>query len=115
MRSGEVDAMQMRRIRQTGRQAFTLIELMIVITIVGMVVSMVSAATEKVLGFGKKTRLICELRELSLAVETFKERYGFYPPSRFVLAEKYADYFVNGDPKRFKSKLHEDSFTCLSR
>src|SRR5262249_31763480 len=98
------------------RYAFTLVELLVVVLIIAILTSMVSAAAIKVSGVGTKVRTISEIRQLGVAVENFKTRFGFYPPSRLILCQNFADYFVGGSPSLGpKSPLHRDSLAALSR
>jgi general secretion pathway protein G len=73
-----------RRNRRTG---FTLVELLIVILIIGLLVSLISAAAMKGISSANRTRNANDLRQLTTAIENFKATYGIYPPSRIKLSE----------------------------
>src|SRR5438132_11832354 len=75
-----------------GRRGFTLIELRIVIAIIGLLVSMISAAAVFILTRGKQTQLRVEISQISVAMEQFKQRFGVYPPSRLKLCENFNSY-----------------------
>ncbi len=103
--------------RRSERRGFTLVELMIVIAIISVLVSLVSAAVWKAVASANRVRNQNEIRQLALAVENFKQKYGVYPPSRIVLCEKYDYYFVNNNRASgvFKSTLHGDSVAILQQ
>jgi prepilin-type N-terminal cleavage/methylation domain-containing protein len=73
----------------TRRSAFTLIELMIVIVIIGLLVALITAASFWALRTAKRNRNRAEISQLEVALEQFKSRFGFYPPSRLKLAEVF--------------------------
>ncbi|HLJ94177.1 MAG TPA: hypothetical protein VKU02_13400, partial [Gemmataceae bacterium] len=47
--------------------------------------------------------------------ENFKQKFGIYPPSRILLAERFTDYFRNGDPTKPFSQFHADSYSFLTQ
>src|ERR1700730_7394489 len=69
------------------RRAFTLLELLIVIAIIGLLVSLVTAAVMRALAKGRETQNRIEIGQLETALEQFKTRFGVYPPSRLKLCE----------------------------
>jgi prepilin-type N-terminal cleavage/methylation domain-containing protein len=60
---------------------FTLVEMLVVITIIGILVSLASVAVFKALETAKKARIKMEITNLESAIEAFKQKYGDYPPS----------------------------------
>jgi prepilin-type N-terminal cleavage/methylation domain-containing protein len=102
--------------RTIRRQAFTLVELMIVIAIIALLIAMLVAAVVKALATGNKVKLTNEIRQFSTAMENFKARFGAYPPSRIILCESYNDYFVGGNPANsYISPLHADSVAFINQ
>lgn len=69
------------------RRAFTLVEMLVVITIIGVLVSLASVAVFKALETAKKARIKMEITNLESAIEAFRQKYNDYPPS-FVDATK---------------------------
>ena len=71
------------RIR-SGQAGFTLVELLVVITIIGMLAGLMSVAIPKAMEAGKKAKVKGELTAIVAAVKAYKQEYGFYPlpPSR---------------------------------
>jgi prepilin-type N-terminal cleavage/methylation domain-containing protein len=79
--------MKLTQTRRRGRRGFTLVELLIVIAIISLLISLISAAVWKALVTANRTRNRSEIAQMTAAMETFKARFGFYPPSRIKLAE----------------------------
>ena len=74
------------------RAAFTLVELMLAVAIMLVLAAILVAAVYKVLGTTKQVTTAQDIRELQLALESFKGQYGFYPPSRLKLCAKQSEY-----------------------
>jgi prepilin-type N-terminal cleavage/methylation domain-containing protein len=77
----------MIRARTASRSGFTLIELLVVIAILGVLMSLTTAAVFKVIETMDRTRIISEVSQLSSACESFRLKYGRYPPSFIKLSE----------------------------
>lgn len=97
--------------RQSERRGFTLVELMVVIAIIGLLVSMLTAAVYKAVATGNRVKNQNEISQISTAVEAFKQKFGIYPPSRLLLAERLTDY-TSGDPSL--ATLRSDSLAFLT-
>src|SRR5438552_15412394 len=97
--------------RRSERRGFTLVELLIVIAIISVLISLISAAVWKAFVASNRVRNHNEISQLALAVENFKQKFGIYPPSRIILCEQFDFYFMNNTrgtltvPGRFKSTL----------
>src|SRR5947209_8779818 len=62
------------------RAAFTLVELLMVITIIGMLVALVSVAAVRAIGTANNARITTEIGLLDSAVQTYKnDTAGSYP------------------------------------
>lgn len=66
-----------------SRRGFTLVELLVVIAIVAILAALVTAGVMKIMSVGPQVQTTNEIRQLALAVENFKQKYGVYPPSSF--------------------------------
>lgn len=84
--------MKLIHVRRSGRRGFTLVELLIVIAIISVLISLISAAVWRSLVTANRVRNRSEVAQLTAAMETFKSRFGFYPPSRIHLAEVLSAY-----------------------
>jgi type II secretory pathway pseudopilin PulG len=79
--------MKLAQDRRNVRPSFTLVELLVVFAIISVLVSLISAAVWKSMIMASRVRVRSEIAQLASALETFKSKYGFYPPSRIKLAE----------------------------
>ena len=67
--------------RLARRVGFTLVELLMVIVIIGILVGMLAVAINPVLERTRETAVTTEMKQIEMAIESFKNKYGFYPPS----------------------------------
>lgn len=63
------------------RQGFTLTEMLIAITVIGILMGLLSMAVVPALRTAREATVILEMQQLELAIEQFNQKYGFYPPS----------------------------------
>jgi len=64
-----------------GRRAFTLVELLMVIVIIGILVALVTLAASRAITAGKQTAVLTEISQLSMALDSYKQKHGSYPPN----------------------------------
>src|SRR5262245_39075732 len=89
----------MRRTPYAARAAFTLTELLLVLTIVAMLVALTAAAAVRVRIVAKEVTVRSDIQQMSGAVQSFKTKYGVsYLPSRIALREDGA-YGTHSDPQ----------------
>jgi prepilin-type N-terminal cleavage/methylation domain-containing protein len=67
--------------RRRSRSGFTLTELLIGITIIGLLVGMLVVAGAPAISRAREFAVTNEMTQMSQAIENFKTKYGFYPPS----------------------------------
>ena len=67
--------------RSTPRTGFTLVELLVVISIIGLLVGLLAVAGTQALLRAREVAVTTELTEMSQATEQFRIENGFYPPS----------------------------------
>jgi prepilin-type N-terminal cleavage/methylation domain-containing protein len=87
------------RSRQTG---FTLVELLVVISIVGLLAGLMTVAVPRAMESGKKAKAKGELTAIVAAVKAYKQEYGRWPGS--VTATSDAT-FEDADSKSLLSAL----------
>ena len=63
------------------RAAFTLVELLIVLTVIGILVGLLIPAITGAMGTARELAIRTEMVQIEQAIEKFKTDYGFYPPS----------------------------------
>lgn len=74
----------MPEIRHPGRRAFTLIELLTVLVIIGILAGLTVSVAGIASRRSKVTRTQAELSRLDLAIRDYKARFGFYPPDNVI-------------------------------
>jgi prepilin-type N-terminal cleavage/methylation domain-containing protein len=75
-----------------SRPAFTLIEMLLVIAIVGILAALLLGAIMRSLGVADTLKVKNEVSQLDVALQSFKTTYGFFPPSRIKLCKRRSDY-----------------------
>jgi prepilin-type N-terminal cleavage/methylation domain-containing protein len=63
------------------RLAFTLVELLVVITIIGILAALITAAAIAALRASRQASTKVEVSEISTALESYKDKAGSYPPN----------------------------------
>jgi prepilin-type N-terminal cleavage/methylation domain-containing protein len=98
------------------RGAFTLVELMIVIVIIGALMALTAPALMRAFGAARDTQVRTEISQLETAINAFKTTYGVEPPSRIVLCQLAVDwdpvntnFRLAGDTSPFKASRDEIS------
>lgn len=66
---------------QPTRVAFTLVELLVVITIIGILAALITAAGAGALKRAQQARIKTEVDQLAMALQTYKDTAGSYPPN----------------------------------
>jgi prepilin-type N-terminal cleavage/methylation domain-containing protein len=79
-------------VRTKTRAGFTLIELLVVIAIIAILVGLVTAGVLKYMDTIPQTQTVNDIRQLQVAIESFKAKYGVYPPSSIFLSNSPSDY-----------------------
>ena len=81
------------------RSAFTLVELMVSITVIGLLVGILLVAVAPAFKRAGEAAIQFEMKQIETCIEKFKTKYGFYPPS-FVRIQNPGDLDGNGTPNQ---------------
>jgi prepilin-type N-terminal cleavage/methylation domain-containing protein len=86
--------------RKTAERGFTLVELLAVIVVLGILMALLLPAINAALRTGREAAVLAEINQLAQALESFKSKYGDYPPSRFLCVENgnYLQYITQNSP-----------------
>jgi prepilin-type N-terminal cleavage/methylation domain-containing protein len=69
------------RVTRSARSAFTLVELLLVIVIIGMLMALLTAGVVRAIGTGRNAQITTEISLLDSAMQTYKnDSGGAYPP-----------------------------------
>jgi len=66
--------------KRRGRRSFTLVELLTVVTIIGILVSLITAAAYMAVAKAKRTKISMEAKQLEAACLAYRERFHELPP-----------------------------------
>jgi prepilin-type N-terminal cleavage/methylation domain-containing protein len=70
-----------KNVRQSIQTGFTLVELLVVISIIGILAGLMTVAIPKAMEGGKKAKAKGELNSIVAAVKAYKQEYGRWPGS----------------------------------
>jgi len=82
--------------RTTSRRAFTLIELMVVIVIIGLLVSILAPSISRAIQSSYATRTRSTIQNLERGLEAFKSDNRFYPGQTDKTGKKHVHYSTQG-------------------
>ncbi len=84
--------------------AFTLVELLVVITIIAILAGLITGAAINALNKSKQVTITLELQQIGTAVEEFKNEFGAYPPNGMVKGSAPTNYLAQNDFVRMFKK-----------
>lgn len=100
--------------RARGRGGFTVVELLVVISIIAVLSTLIFVGVNKMRSRQTIDTAVTEIEEMSAALEKFKARYGLYPPSQLTLSV-LVDAKGVSLLKSSAIQLEVDSFHILTR
>jgi prepilin-type N-terminal cleavage/methylation domain-containing protein len=96
-----------------ARRGFTLIEMVVVIAVIAVLVALVAGAVMNIFGKAPALQDRNDITALSGALQQFKAKYNFYPPSRILLSN-YLETYTTKPPPNVSSQLIKESLQVLS-
>ena len=81
---------------RSGQAGFTLVELLVVVTIIGLLVGLISVAVPKAIESGMKAKAKGELTAIVSAVKAYKQEYGQWPVAKSQMdsvADEYNSWY----------------------
>jgi hypothetical protein len=79
-----------------------------------LLVSLISAGVWKATVTANRVRNRSEISQLEIALESFKNKFGIYPPSQILLGERISDYNPNPKDPPALAQLKVDSLQALT-
>jgi len=74
-----MDEILRKNVARSSQTGFTLVELLVVVTIIGLLVGLISVAVPKAIESGMKAKAKGELTSIVAAVKAYKQEYGRFP------------------------------------
>jgi len=99
-----------KNVTRSSQTGFTLVELLVVISIVGLLAGLMSVAIPKAMEGGKKAKAKGELNAIVAAVKAYKQEYGRWPGSATATSDTT---FQDADSKSLLSALSGTSNTSV--
>ena len=97
-----MDEILRKNVARSSQTGFTLVELLVVVTIIGLLVGLISVAVPKALESGMKAKAKGELTSIVAAVKAYKQEYGRWPGSVTAASDTT---FQDADSKSLLSAL----------
>ncbi len=76
---------------RSSRGGFSLVEMLVVIAILGILASLILPAVWRAVVRAREARIILEVSQLDMALESYRQNRGAYPPSGFQAENAAAD------------------------
>jgi prepilin-type N-terminal cleavage/methylation domain-containing protein/prepilin-type processing-associated H-X9-DG protein len=80
---------------RTSRRAFTLIEVLVVITVIGLLIALTLAAVNQARESGRRIQCVNNLKQIGLALQNYHSAMSVFPPAYISLVE---DFVVDQGP-----------------
>ena len=86
-----------------GQEGFTLVELLVVVTIIGLLVGLISVAVPKAIESGMKAKAKGELTAIVAAVKAYKQEYGQWPATESISTDSAGEFGAWYGPSKWAS------------
>jgi prepilin-type N-terminal cleavage/methylation domain-containing protein len=70
----------MKRLQHTGNQGFTLVEMLVVISIIGVLAGLVTVAAMAAKKKANQYKITQELSQMDMSLKSMRDKFGAYPP-----------------------------------
>ena len=91
----------------SGRAGFTLIEILVAITILAILIGLVVSAVGPAQQTARLAEVKADMSRIGSAITAFKLQFGVEPPSSITLCEASADWTGNAERKRSRAELRK--------
>ena len=88
---------------RSGPVGFTLVELLVVISIVGLLAGLMSVAIPRAMEAGKKAKVKGELTAIVAAVKAYKQEYGQWPATESISTDSAGEFGAWYGPSKWAS------------
>jgi prepilin-type N-terminal cleavage/methylation domain-containing protein len=108
-----MDEILRKNVTRSSQTGFTLVELLVVVTIIGLLVGLISVAVPKAIESGMKAKAKGELTSIVAAVKAYRQEYGRFPGDSSRTNRLFSSNSSPDTIKTFMKVLSGDSTALL--
>jgi len=98
--------LEVRLVPGSRRSGFTLVELLVVVTVIGILVGLLLPAVQAAREAARRTSCSNNLRQLGMAVQNYHSTHGCFPPTRFPQTGSYWSAQARMLPELEEEQIH---------